>query len=85
MHLNPNFRESGIHTYILYLVSPVVLIRKASLIVIFITLLFLGIAKNENDVTEDKNETDKASEETIETVVFTETNAGVTFVWNCFT
>ena len=52
---------------------------------IFITLIFLGIAKNENDVTEEKNETDKASEETIETVVFTETNAGVTFVWNCFT
>ena len=43
---------------------------------IFITLIFLGIAKNENDVTEDKNETDKASEETIETVVFTETNTG---------
>ena len=45
-------------------------------VVFFIMLLFLGIAKNENDVTEDKNERDKAPKETTETVVFTETNTG---------
>ena len=48
-------------------------------VIVVQTILYLGTTKTESS-TEDKNETDNASEETIETVVFTETNtAGLNF------